>query len=47
MYFTKKQTIIIRIKNPYAKAMSGELEVYPTIYQMNFDSKVIEHRYAE
>ena len=44
VYFTKKQTIIIRIKNPYAKAMSGKLEVYPTIYQMNFDANVIENK---
>lgn len=46
VYFTKKKTIIIRIQNPYKKYQEGSLEVYPTIYQMNFGSNVIEKRYA-
>lgn len=45
VYFTKNNTIIIRIKNPFKKAQEGSIEVYPTIYQMNFDSKVIEIKY--
>lgn len=45
VYFTKNKTIIIRIKNPYKRAEAGELEVYPTTYQMNFGSNVIELRY--
>ena len=49
VYFITKsnKTFIVRIKNPYKKAENGEIEVYPTIYQMNFDSHVIEKRYAE
>ena len=47
VYFTKTKTFIIRIHNPYKKSVNGEIEVYPTIYQMNFDSKVIELRYAQ
>ena len=47
VYFTKTKTFIVRIKNPYQKAVNGEIEVYPTIYQMNFDATVIEKRYAE
>ncbi len=47
VYFTKTKTIVVRIKNPYKKAESGEIEVYPTTYQMNFDSNVIEKRYDQ
>ena len=47
VYFTKTRTIIIRIQNPYKKAQNDEIEVYPTIYQMNFGSAVVEQRYAE
>lgn len=46
VYFTKNNTFVVRIKNPYKKAMDGEIEVYPTIYQMNFDASVIEKRYG-
>ena len=45
VYFTKNNTIIVRIKNPYKKAQDGDIEVYPTIYQMNFDANVIEIKY--
>ncbi len=47
VYFTKTKTFIVRINNPYQKSKDGEIEVYPTIYQMNFDASVIEKRYAE
>lgn len=47
VYFTKSKTIVIRIQNPYQKSKEGKIEVYPTVYQMNFDSSVIEKRYAE
>lgn len=47
VYFTKTRTFVVRINNPFKKSLDGEIEVYPTIYQMNFDSKVIEHRYAK
>lgn len=45
VYFTKTKTIIIRINNPFKRAENGEIEVYPTTYQMNFGSNVIELRY--
>lgn len=45
VYFTKNNTIIVRINNPYKKAQDGDIEVYPTIYQMNFDANVIEIKY--
>ena len=45
VYFTKTKTIIIRIKNPFRMAETGEIEIYPTTYQMNFGSNVIELRY--
>lgn len=47
VYFTKKKTIVVRIKNPYQKFVDNQIEVYPTIYQMNFDASVIEKRYAD
>lgn len=47
VYFTKTKTFVVRINNPYQKSLDGEIEVFPTIYQMNLDSKVIEHRYVE
>ena len=47
VYFTKTKTFIVRIQNPYKKSIDGEIEVFPTIYQMNFGSKVTELRYAE
>ena len=47
VYFTKTKTCIVRIQNPFKKAENGEIEVYPTIYQMNFDASVIEKRYAQ
>jgi hypothetical protein len=45
VYFTKTKTIIIRIKNPYKKYLEDKMEVFPTIYQMNFGASVIEKRY--
>lgn len=48
VYFTKSgKTFIVRIHNPFQKAEDGQIEVYPTIYQMNFDASVIELRYAK
>lgn len=47
VYFTKTKTIVVCINDPYKKFRDGEIEVYPTIYQMNFDSKVIERKYAD
>ena len=45
--FYRRKTIIVRLKNPYQKFVDNEIEVYPTIYQVNFDASVIEKRYAE
>lgn len=47
VYFTKKKTIIVRIQNPYQKYIDKQIEVYPTIYQMNFGGSVIEKRYVK
>ena len=46
VYFTKTKTIVVRIHNPFGKTQEGLIEVYPTIYQMNFASDVIERRYT-
>ena len=47
VYFTKHKTIVIRIQNPYQLAETDKIEVYPTIYQMNFGQSVIEKRYEK
>lgn len=46
VYFTKAKTYVVRIQNPYKKAEEGMIEVFPTIYQMNFGADVIEKRYV-
>ncbi|MBR6249032.1 MAG: DUF3883 domain-containing protein [Muribaculaceae bacterium] len=46
VYFTKTKTFVVRIQNPFKKSQEGLIEVYPTIYQMNFGSDVIEQRYC-
>lgn len=45
VYFTKSETIVIRINNPFALSEQGKIDVVPTIYQMEFGSEVIEQRY--
>lgn len=45
VYFTRKDIIVIRINNPYALSQEGKVDVVPTIYQMDFGSDVIQHRY--
>ncbi len=47
VYFTKKKTIVVKINNPFKKAKENEIEVFPTIYQMDFTAKVIKKQYEE
>lgn len=47
VYFTKNKTFIVRIKNPYQKVKNGEIEIYPTIYQINFGSAAIDIPYGK
>ena len=47
VYFTKTKTIIIRIQNPFNLAEENKIDVFPTIYQMNFDSSVIKKQYEK
>ena len=47
VYFTKKKTIVMRLQNPYQKFVDNQIEVYPTIFQVNFNASVIEKRYAK
>lgn len=47
VYFTKKKTIVIKINNPFKKAEENKIEVFPTIYQMDFTAKVIKKQYEE
>jgi len=46
VYFTKTKTLVVRIQNPFKMSKEGRIEVYPTIYQMNFGSSVIERLYC-
>ncbi len=45
VYFTREETIIIRIKNPFKMSEEGTIEVFPTIYQMDFDRSAITQQY--
>lgn len=45
VYFTKTEVLVVRIQNPFALSQEGRIDVFPTIYQLNFDSEVIQHRY--
>ncbi len=47
VYFTKTKTIVIKINNPYGKAINKEIDVYPTTYRMDFDAKSIKTEYEE
>lgn len=46
VYFTQTKTIVIRVNNPYNLSEQGKIDVFPTIYQMDFDASVIEQRYV-
>lgn len=45
VYFTKSEVFVIRIHNPFALSQNGQIDVVPTIYQMDFGSDVIQQRY--
>lgn len=45
VYFTRDKTIIAIINNPYQKSKDDLIEVYPTIYQMDFNNKAIQEHY--
>lgn len=47
VYFTKHKVIVVRIQNPFLLSKMEKIEVYPTNYQMNFDTSVIEKRYEQ
>ncbi|MCC8112995.1 MAG: DUF3883 domain-containing protein [Bacteroidales bacterium] len=47
VYFTRTKTIVVRIQNPFELAQTEQIEVFPTIYQMNFGANVITKRYEE
>lgn len=46
VYFTKKKTIIVKLNNPYQKYEDGKVEVYPLIYQLEFNASTIDKQYA-
>ncbi len=43
VYFTREKIIIVIINNPYQKLQDNIIDVYPTIYQMDFNSKAITY----
>lgn len=46
VYFTKSEVIVVRIHNPFALSKEGKIEVFPTVYQMDFSSNVIHKSYT-
>ena len=47
VYFTKRKTIVVRVNNPFKKFVDGEIDVFPTVYRMNFSVNVIKMQYEE
>lgn len=48
VYFTRDKIIIAIINNPYQKFMDEIIDVYPTIYQLDFSNQAIkEKRYVQ
>ncbi len=45
VYFTREETIVVRIKNPYKLNEDRVIDVFPTIYQMDFDKTAIANQY--
>ena len=45
VYFTKTKTIVVKINNPYQKALNKEIDVFPTIYQMDFTAQTIKKQF--
>lgn len=45
VYFTKNETIVVRINNPYELAKEELIEVVPTVYQLDFGAEVVQVRY--
>lgn len=45
VYFTKTKTIVVKINNPFKKAAENKIDVFPTIYQMDFSAKAIQKQY--
>lgn len=45
VYFTKSETMVVRIHNPFALSQEGRIDVVPTVYQMDFGPDVIKNRY--
>jgi len=45
VYFTKTKTIVVKINNPFKMASENKIEVFPTIYQMDFSANAIQKQY--
>lgn len=45
VYFTRDDVIVIRIQNPYRQSKDGKIDVFPTLYQMDFDRNAITKQY--
>lgn len=46
VYFTQSKVIVIRVNNPYLLSQTNRIDVFPTVYQMDFNASVIEQRYV-
>lgn len=45
VYFTRDNVVVVRIQNPFKQSQDGTIDVFPTIYQMDFDKKAISKHY--
>lgn len=45
VYFTKEEIVVVRINNPFKLYQEGKIEVFPTIYQVDFGKDAIDRQY--
>lgn len=45
VYFTRDDVVVVRIQNPFKQSKDGTIDVFPTIYQMDFDKNAISKQY--
>lgn len=45
VYFTRDEVIVVRVKDPFKLSQEGVIDVFPTIYQMDFGKDAIVKQY--
>lgn len=45
VYFTRDEVLVVRVKDPFKLSQDGVIDVFPTIYQMDFGKDAIVKQY--